>query len=92
MSEREAAAAAAAAADSSLTLSCSGDAVFCIAPPPPPCDSSCRDSKVPLKVASYGNTEVIIFQRYAAAAAATQPSRQVGASGAASSGRRPGSQ
>lgn len=88
MSEREA---AAAAADSSLTRSCGGDAVFCVAPPPPPCDSSCRDSKVPLKVASYGNTEVIIFQHFAGAAAA-QPGRQVGASGAASSGRRPGSQ
>lgn len=34
----------------------------CFASPPPPfCDSSCRDSKVPVKVASYGNTEVIIF-------------------------------
>lgn len=28
---------------------------------PPSRDSSCRDSKVPLKVASYGNTWVIIF-------------------------------
>lgn len=35
----------------------------CFASPPPPfCDSSCRDSKVPLKVASYGDTEVIIFR------------------------------
>lgn len=34
--------------------------MFCI-PPPPARDSSCRDSKAPLKVASYGNTEVIIF-------------------------------
>lgn len=35
----------------------------CFASPPPPSrDSSCRDSKVPLKVASYGNTEVIIFR------------------------------
>lgn len=34
----------------------------CFASPPPPfCDSSCRDSEAPLKVASYGNTELIIF-------------------------------
>lgn len=35
----------------------------CFASPPPPfCDSSCRDGKAPLKVASYGNTELIIFR------------------------------
>lgn len=38
-------------------------ATACFAPPltHSPRDSSCRDSKVLLKVASYGNTEVIIF-------------------------------
>lgn len=54
--------------------------MFCIPPPPPPRDSSCRDSKVPLKVASYGNTEVIIFR---CNTTISQLGRQSGASGAA---------
>lgn len=73
-------------------LALAGDGVFCIPPPPPPPlprDSSCRDSKVPLKVASYGNTEVIIFH---CNTTISQPGRRAGASGAVRRGSHPGSQ